>query len=139
MCEILKDSVGTLIGGVLAASTGYWLFWIERRSNAKDDFLATIDDLRARLVVSSDKLPTFYSESLDVLRRAVYKVRRHLWPSPKSRLQKTFQDYESQKQWFDSPEGIVAFVVQHGEKMPPQIFLRDFLDRFYECITQRAA
>ena len=135
MCEFLKDVTGNLVGGALAAGTGYWLFWIQRRSSAKDDFRATIDDLRAKLDVSRQKTDIFYNESIEVLRRAIYKVRRHLRRDLRARLQKTFQDYESQKQWFESPERVVALMVHLGGlgNPHPQTFLDDFLDRFYDC------
>ena len=143
MCEFFKDAAGSLVGGALAVGTGYWLFWVQRRSSAKDDFLATIDDLKAKLEVSRgidascDKTHVFYNESTEVLRRAVYKVRRHLRSSLRERLQKTFQDFEGQKQWFESPERVVALKVHlKGLGNPhPQTFLDDFLDRFYDCVA----
>lgn len=54
MWEMFKDAAGNIFGGILAVATGYWLFWIERRSSAKDDFHATIKYLSR---ISSSNLP----------------------------------------------------------------------------------
>jgi hypothetical protein len=136
MCEILKDMVGNLVGGALAAATGFWLFWIQRRSNAKDDFHATIDDLRAKLSRSRSTTDVFYNESIEVLRIAVFKVRRSLRPKAWICLRETFQSYQSERQWFESPERVLCLMVDGSKGHPhPQNFLDDFLDKFDVCVS----
>lgn len=145
MFEFLKDALGGLLGGALAAGTGYWLFWSQRRTAAKDDFRATIDDLRAKLDtsrdktqinLSRDKFDVFYNDSVDILRRAVDKVRRHLDGTSRARLQNTFQEYESHKQWFESPDKVALLItdLRSSGNPRPQMFLDSFLERFDACV-----
>jgi hypothetical protein len=133
MCDFFKTTFSMLLGGALSAATGLWLFSVQRRLDAKDEFMATIDDLRARLDVLRDKPEIFYSESVEVLRRGVYKVRRSLGKKQRIRLHEIFRDYINQKKWFESPERTVAFKVD--KKISPDAALDGFLDRFYGCVN----
>jgi hypothetical protein len=137
MVEFLKEIIGNLVGGALAVATGFWLFWIQRRSNAKDDFHATIDTLRAKLSISRKTTDVFYNESVELLRLAIFKVRRFLRPNAWTRLLQTFQDYENEKRWFESPERVLCLMVDLESKghPHPQAFLDDFLDRFDDCVS----
>jgi hypothetical protein len=139
--DFLKDTFSAFTGGALSAATGLWLFWIQRRIAAKDDFLASIEDLRVRLDFLQMKPEAFYAESVEILRNRVYKVRRHLRKEQRAELHTILRDYENEKDWFESPHKVItliAYLKSEGVGAPsPQMFLGSFLNRFEACVTKQ--
>jgi hypothetical protein len=138
MYDFLRETFSTFVGGALSAATGFWLFWIQRRIAAKDDFLASIEDLRARLDFLQKRPEVFYAESVEVLRNRVYKVRRHLRKEQQVELRKTLRDYENEKDWFESPQRVLALMVHLGGVggPSPQSHLESFLNKFEACVAK---
>ena len=137
MCDAIQNTISTIIGGVLSAATGLGAFWLQRRSTARDEFLATVDNLRAKLPTFDHNPELFYSESRIVLRHATFKVRRHLGNKSKTLIDETLKEYENQEEWFKSPTTVLTLMVHlGGENVAPKlpIWFEDFLRRFTDCI-----
>lgn len=112
MCDAIQNTISTIIGGVLSAATGLGAFWLQRRSTARDEFLATVDNLRAKLPTFDHNPELFYSESRIVLRHATFKVRRHLGNKSKTLIDETLKEYENQEEWFKSPTTVLTLVAK---------------------------
>jgi hypothetical protein len=135
MCAFIKSIIGPVIGGVISASVGLGMFFVQRRLTAKDDFIGMIDDLRAKLHVSGEKEHIFYSESMEVLRQGVYKVRRYLSSERRVHLHEILRSYEDLKRWFKAPEDVVVFKVH--THIAADAALGNYLDRFEDCVAGR--
>ena len=135
MCNTIESIATTIAGGLVAGGVGVALAWLQRRCDAREDFLAVIADQRAKLDRKPEDDDCFFQESLPVLSQAVHRVRRHVNPDEWSCLCKTWQDYRDQDERFlkralRKTEPIQIFT---NMKMP-DVILREHLDKFESCL-----
>ena len=112
------------------------MFHHQRRTSAKDDFLAVTEDLRAKLDAMPYRTDVFFTESVPILRQAVYRVRRFLKEEKRSSLYKILREYEVQNR--------SQFVAVSAERLKnleeldkPERTLHTFFDRFDECVSDK--
>ena len=123
----------TVIGAFLATSAGYWFFWLKQRADAHAKFLGVTAGMRAQLDTMQHTNEQFFSDSRLLLGRAMYEVRRHLWPSKRRCMEETWRSYvaEDQKEFGTDRKALEAILATNRTAKQR---LYDYLDQFDVCI-----
>jgi hypothetical protein len=134
-----------LILAIFAGGLGYWLGGRRENSSrirrAKDEFLAVIADPRAKFDTMKLREAEFFDQSLPAFTRAVYGIQHFLPTVQWSRLHAILQEYKSHhKSEFEGGRTrlVAAFSAERGVGKTHSQTLREFLDRFDDCIRKSA-
>jgi hypothetical protein len=134
-----------LILAIFAGGLGYWLGGRRENSSrirrAKDEFLAVIADQRAKFDAMKFREAEFFEQSLPAFTRAVYGIKHFLSAAQWAPLHAILQEYQSHhKSEFEGGRTrlVAAISAERGVGKTHSQTLREFLDRFDDCIRKSA-
>lgn len=137
MCRFIETLVGPIIGGIISAGVGYWMFCLERNRAAKDVFHDIVSGERAKLETMKLREAEFFEQSIPIMSQAVYRVQRFVTPQERTRLHQVLRDYQSHhKSEFEG--GLTSMAASAAAdlgtgKTHVQI-LEEFIDKLDECV-----
>lgn len=91
--ETFQQAAFLIIGAFIAGIVSFFLAWLKRRRDGRDQFLAVTADMRSKLD-STEQLGNFIFESIPILRLAIYHVRPFISRKKWECLLAKWQDYQ---------------------------------------------
>lgn len=142
--EFIKDTLKI----VLPFVAGYFVHVLQTRWEAgsrirkgKDEFLIVLADQRAKFATMKLREAEFFEQSVPILVTAVYRVQHFITAEEWSRLHQVMREYQSHhKSEFEGGHARAAAATnaQLGVGKTYEQTLREFLDRFEECVQKSA-
>jgi len=133
--------IGWLIGPLLGFYFGKRSQIEAERRKAKNEFLAFIAVQRAKLDEMKWREAEFFEQSAPAFRDAVCAIRPFLPPGQWTRLHAVLQDYQSRhKSEFEGGNSrmVAAIAADLGTGRTHEQTLREFLDRFEDCVKKNS-
>jgi len=94
--EAFQQAAFLIIGAFIAGIVSFFLTWLKRRRDGRDQFLAVTADMRSKLD-STEQVEAFVFESIPILRLAIYRVRPFISLKKWECLLAKWQDYQGPK------------------------------------------
>lgn len=138
MCDAvmmaLASFTGLILGGVISAGTGIFLFRWQRRRSAKDEFHAIIADQRTKLEIIErsprhsrhESEDAFKADSIDTLIAAIYKIRPFIPRKQWLRLDDIRKEYQSREEQYTGRMRLTTDIITG---VPYTKRLRSYFDR----------
>lgn len=125
---------------IVSYAAGRWHDRFTRTRQARDRFLAVLADQRSKFDALKWKEAEFFEQSVPAFRDAVYGVQYFIPTAHWDCLHAVLQDYQSHhKSEFEGGRTrlAAAFNAERGEGKVHSEVLREYLDRFDDCIHGR--